>query len=268
MKKNPRYFERLKGLPERERQMQLEGRWDVFEGQALPDWNPDIHIVPHRDPDRNSIKFISVDWGFTKPFSVSWYEVDNYDRLYKYREWYGAKYDEEGKVRPNVGMEMDAFTVAQGVRQRTMESVSYMVEDPHMEDKFGHGGGSIADEFRKVLRIPIVRGNNDRMQGKNQIHSRLRLRADGVPGLTVSSRCIHTIRVLPALPISQTNPEDVDTKSEDHIYDDLRYACMSQPTTEIVVAGREGLKTLTEIEPFRAMKPKREDKYGLVGSYV
>jgi hypothetical protein len=32
------------------------------------------------------------------------------------------------------------------------------------------------------------------------------------------------------LPTDDKNPEDVDTTSEDHAYDALRYGCMSRPT--------------------------------------
>ena len=38
-----------------------------------------------------------------------------------------------------------------------------------------------------------------------------------------------TIRTLPALQHDQDKPEDVDTESEDHAPDEIRYACMSRP---------------------------------------
>ena len=43
------------------------------------------------------------------------------------------------------------------------------------------------------------------------------------------NNCINTVSQLPALPIDKKNPEDVDTKSEDHLYDALRYGIMSRP---------------------------------------
>jgi hypothetical protein len=33
---------------------------------------------------------------------------------------------------------------------------------------------------------------------------------------------------MPTLPLSKTNPEDVDTKADDHAYDALRYMMMSR----------------------------------------
>ena len=36
-----------------------------------------------------------------------------------------------------------------------------------------------------------------------------------------------------ALPIDKRNPEDIDTTSEDHLYDALRYGIMSRPRFSI-----------------------------------
>ena len=55
------------------------------------------------------------------------------------------------------------------------------------------------------------------------VHSGLRIRADGRPRLYIQENCTNLIRTLPALPVSQSDPEDVDTGAEDHAYDALRY---------------------------------------------
>jgi len=42
------------------------------------------------------------------------------------------------------------------------------------------------------------------------------------------------IRTFPAVQHDPTKPEDIDTSSEDHALDALRYGCMSRPwTTEV-----------------------------------
>ena len=43
------------------------------------------------------------------------------------------------------------------------------------------------------------------------------------PRLKIFSTCTNLIRTLASIPTSKTNPEDVDTKSDDHAYDALRY---------------------------------------------
>jgi hypothetical protein len=67
------------------------------------------------------------------------------------------------------------------------------------------------------------------MGGWDQV--RARLDATETPGLIVFSTCTHLIRTLPALQHDKHKPEDVDTESEDHAPDTLRYICMSRPVT-------------------------------------
>lgn len=43
------------------------------------------------------------------------------------------------------------------------------------------------------------------------------------------STCKDSIRTLPALQHDLVKAEDVDTESEDHAPDEIRYACMSRP---------------------------------------
>ena len=47
--------------------------------------------------------------------------------------------------------------------------------------------------------------------------------------LYVFETCPHFIRTVPALIYDESDPEDVDTAGEDHVYDELRYVCMKNP---------------------------------------
>ena len=78
-------------------------------------------------------------------------------------------------------------------------------------------------------RVHFERGDHARIAGKMQVHHRLAFGDDGVPGLAVFSTCRNFIRTVPALVYSESDPEDVDTAGEDHIYDELRYVCMKNP---------------------------------------
>jgi len=53
--------------------------------------------------------------------------------------------------------------------------------------------------------------------------------SEGRPQLYFFANCTHVIRTLPALQHDSLRPEDVDTDSEDHAADTLRYICMSRP---------------------------------------
>jgi hypothetical protein len=71
---------------------------------------------------------------------------------------------------------------------------------------------------------PAMKGPGGRVQGIQSIHRLLRGTAsDGGPALMFFSRCEHTIEILPTLPRSRYDPEDIDTNAEDHCSDALAY---------------------------------------------
>jgi hypothetical protein len=51
--------------------------------------------------------------------------------------------------------------------------------------------------------------------------------------LVFFNTCTNLISQIPALPLDKRNPEDIDTTSEDHLYDALRYGIMSRPRFSI-----------------------------------
>jgi hypothetical protein len=76
------------------------------------------------------------------------------------------------------------------------------------------------------------------MGGWDQLRSRLV--GDGErPGIYFFSTCRDTIRTLPALQHDLAKAEDVDTESEDHAPDEIRYACMSRPYVKQVITKPE-----------------------------
>ena len=52
------------------------------------------------------------------------------------------------------------------------------------------------------------------------------------PGIFVFSNCHQFIRTIPVLPRDENNPDDVDTKSEDHIGDAARYRVLRLAVAE------------------------------------
>ncbi|RKZ35377.1 MAG: hypothetical protein DRQ41_16020 [Gammaproteobacteria bacterium] len=81
------------------------------------------------------------------------------------------------------------------------------------------------------------RGRNDRVTGWYALHNYLTTKlADGLPMMQFFDGCSDTIRTLPMLTVSKTNPEDVDTRTEDH--------CFIGSTK---VRTLKGLRTLKEL---------------------
>ena len=57
------------------------------------------------------------------------------------------------------------------------------------------------------------------------------------------------IRELQSIPLSKTNPEDVDTHASDHAYDALRYLIMSRPRINDPLQRIRELKRQSIYEP-------------------
>lgn len=49
-----------------------------------------------------------------------------------------------------------------------------------------------------------------------------------LPGLYVFETCRQFIRTVPVLPRDVKNPDDVDTRAEDHCYDETRYRILNR----------------------------------------
>lgn len=205
------YYEQLLALPEAMRKAYAEGNWDVFEGQVFIEFNEAAHVVDSFEIPKHWTRWISMDWGFSKPYSVHWYAMDNDGRIHVYRELYGWG------GSPNVGTKETAAQVA--IQLASMDRAP-IYADPAMWIKGGHEGDSLAETFQKQ-GLPMIQAENDRIAGKMQIHERLR---NGT--LLIHRNCSHLIRTLPILVYDKIRVEDVNSDQEDHAYDDLRYGLM------------------------------------------
>jgi hypothetical protein len=248
---DPGYLARLEALPEVERMRLRYGIWDAFEGQVFTELSQRLHGCEPFDIPPEWEKFCVFDWGYAKPFSVGWYAVDYDGILYRYREWYGCKKEEDGAADgADTGLKMQAWVVAKGILDREHgEKVRMRIADPsiwhprpagrHEESK----GVTIHEDFTNN-GVYFNKADNDRQHGKLQVHKRLKLNEevneDGeiiseMPMVKVFNSCKGFWRTLPQMREDPRNPEDVDTDQEDHIYDEFRYMCMARPIRPKVV---------------------------------
>lgn len=246
---DPEYINRLHmvGAPELVRAW-LDGDWSAIEGAYFPEWSEAKHVVvPFQVPDYWT-RICGFDWGSASPFSVGWWAVAGDDfrtegmggqsitiprgALVRYREWYGA-------TDQNKGLKLTAEEVAAGIKERETqgEKIASRIADPSVltED----GGPSRAERMGVSHGIWWQGGDNKRVArqgavgGWDQVRARLKGH-DGAPMLFVFSTCRDFIRTVPVLQHDPMRPEDLDTKSEDHIADETRYVCMSRPWTSSV----------------------------------
>ena len=181
----------------------------------------DAHVVEPFEIPRNWHRFRACDWGYSSPACVLWFAIDFDNNLWVYRELYTKK------------VTADVFA-QQVLNLEHKEYIRYGVLDSSTWARRGDVGPSIAETMITAgcRWRPSDRSPRSRINGKLEIHKRLSLREtnDGEkPSLYVFNNCINLIRTLPLLPCDKNNPEDVDTHTEDHAYDALRYGCMSRP---------------------------------------
>lgn len=214
----PEYEEEIESIQDDQlRRAWRYGDWDVFAGQVFSEWRygdpvaGDGHVIePFRIPSHWQ-KWRSMDWGYAKPWCTHWWAQDpDSGRLYIYREAYGIGLTDRAQARL--------------IRRVTNEEISHSFGDPSCWAKKNVNDvvTSTADEYAKE-GVPLIKGDNDRLNGKRKVHDALANLPDGRPGLQVFRTCKNLIRTLPALPYDKTRVEDVDTDAEDHAYDSMRY---------------------------------------------
>jgi hypothetical protein len=217
------YEANLLSMPEHLRKQLLEGDWDISQGAAFPEFSRRLHVIEPFDIPNSWSKFRAADYGYGSYSGVLWFAVSPSEQLIVYRELYVSR--------------VIATDLADMVLEREQgEKIRYGVLDSSLWHKRGDTGPSLAEQM--ILRgcrwRPADRSRGSRVAGKNEIHRRLQVdEFTEEPRLVVFNTCTNLITQLPSIPLDKNNPEDVDTKSEDHLYDALRYGVMTRPRSSL-----------------------------------
>ena len=258
MESQPDYIKQLEALPPKLRDAWLYGRWDIFEGQFFEDFRltPDIglcekagitteealaqrrftHVIEPFDLNSGECRgwniMRSYDFGYHKPFSLGYWAV-NYDGvLFRIMEMYGCT------QTPDEGVKWSPDEQFRRIRDFEREhpwlknrKIVDSIADPAIWDS--SRGESIAETAMKY-GIYFSPGDHERIAGWMQVHYRLQFDDNGYPRMYFFNNCKAAIRTLPLMMYSETKPEDLDTKLEDHCPDEIRYMCMSRPINPII----------------------------------
>jgi hypothetical protein len=254
MAADPDYEKRLVTATEDNAELQeawVGGSWDVAAGAFFGGaWHRGTHVLPPFEIPAGWHLDRSFDWGSARPFSVGWWaesdggpvkvmnpktkawEQRTFARgsLFRIGEWYGCVPN-----RPNVGIQLDATEIARGIleRERARWPFRRIAPGPADSSIFDvQDGHCIADSFRKagVNWTAANKGPGSRKNGWDLMRERFgaaKRHPQEKPGLYVFASCLDFIRTVPMVPRDEKNPDDVDTKSEDHIADEARYRVLA-----------------------------------------
>ena len=267
MASQPDYIRQLEALPPKLREAWLYGRWDIFEGQFFEEFReaPDpqkcyesgitpeealeqhrwTHVIKPFDLNAGACRgwniMRSYDFGYNKPFSLGYWAVDYDGVLYRIMEMYGCTQtpDEGVKWSPDEQFKR----IAEFEREHPWlkgRKIVDSVADPAIWDS--SRGESIADTAAKY-GIYFSPGDNQRVPGWMQVHYRMQFDDNGYARMYVFDNCKAFIRTIPLMMFSETKPEDLDTKLEDHCPDEVRYMCMSKPVQPIIPLERKPIIT-------------------------
>lgn len=204
-----------------------DGDWDIFAGQAFEEWKREkdglpYHVVSPFQIPAHWTKWMAYDYGYNTFAAGVWLAADPVtNRIILYREFYESK----------------MVTGKQAEVMHMMESgelITMHLADPSIWKAVGNAEtGELISKIFQNHGLIFQPANNDRKAGKAAIHEALAPQADGLPRLQVFSSCVNFIRTFPNLPVDINRPEDIDTRSEDHLYDALRYGIMNQRPTQM-----------------------------------
>ena len=232
-----KYEQMLQSLPAVQRKQLLEGNWDVAEGAAFTEFDYENHCIDPFEIPRTWERVKGIDYGYAAESAVVWGAVDPQDEtLIIYRELYQKGLTGEDLAKKIYDFEKEERVSVQGV----LDWAAWA--------KTGTTGPTVGEVLSRAGH-KLRRADKNRIQGKIQIHERLKTNDKGRPKLQIFKTCPNLIREIQSIPLDPNKPEDVDTKASDHAYDALRYLIMSRPRARSVWDEMTTIKRWTPSDP-------------------
>ena len=232
-----KYEQMLQSLPSVQKKQLLDGNWDVSEGAAFTEFEYDKHCIDPFDIPKTWERIKGIDYGYAAESAVVWGALDPQDEtLIIYRELYQKGLTGEDLAKRIFEYEREDKLSVRGV----LDTAAWA--------RTGTTGPTVG-EVLTMAGHKLRRADKNRIQGKIQVHERLKLNPKGRPKLQIFKSCPNLIRELQGIPIDPNKPEDVDTKASDHAYDALRYLIMSRPRTISAYEHMRQIKKWTPADP-------------------
>lgn len=133
-------------------------------------------------------------------------------------EWYGGS---KGFGNGNVGLRKDATDIASDLKVMRPHRIDYRVADESIWRT--DSGPSVGEKFARA-GIPWTPAERERIPGWQEMYRRIEHKM-----LLVMENCTAAIQAIPQAMADDNKPEDLLKEGEDHVVDEIRYACMSRP---------------------------------------
>ncbi len=214
-----------------------DGDWDVFEGQAFQEFDYDQHTINPPDIPEHWPRWRAIDWGFAAPFGCLWAARDpDTGRVIVYRE---AK---------RAGLTVPQQTEIIKTQTAPSERISLNFADPALWGRKTYEDMVITTAQEYVNNgIVLTRADNNRHQGLQKVHQLLAPLKDGLPGLLISRDCDQLIDEVSTLLTSTSDPEDVDSDQDDHLFDCLKYLLTNINLAQTVTQSQQTKSPIAEL---------------------
>ena len=215
MAEDPDYLSRLSALPQKLRDAWLYGRWDIFEGQFFPEFDPTRHVVEPSEIPKGLRTFVAVDYGFDMLAALLLGASGEF--VYVLREI----------CVPNLTLWEAADRI---VGEYGEFSPEYAVASPDLWNRRQDSGKSGVEIMQSVRGMPPMLAADDRrVAGWRAVREYLTPHGDGM-GLRISRGCGELIHCMSSLLFDSTRPEDAASEPHaiTHAPEALRYGLMSR----------------------------------------
>ena len=221
IKKDSGYVKQLESLPRRLRDAWLHGRWDVFEGQFFPEFNPNLHVCDRSVINTHALRhFVAFDYGFDMTAALV-LGTDDKGNLFVLDEL----------CAPGLTLSEAATKI---VKLCVGYRPEYAVASPDLWNRRQDTGRSGFEIMQATPGMPpMIPADDRRIAGWRVLReyiSATKSPSPDHPFIKISGGCHELIRCLPALMFDKDKPEDPSSvpHSITHAPEALRYAVMSR----------------------------------------
>lgn len=208
---NQDYKDQLDLLPEDIRRAHRFGDWNALSGVFFGEFMDGVHTCKPFPIPAHWQRYRAMDYGLDMFFCL-WVAVDENGRCYVYRE-----FSKENMTVSDASKKQLELT-------RPDEQIYFTIAPPDMWSRSNDTGKTRATTFMEN-GVPLVKADNNRIQGWSAVKEMFKLRPDGKPGLIMFDTCGSLIECVKCLQHDKNKPDDVSKEPHGitHGPDALRY---------------------------------------------